>query len=101
MPHTPGDWDLDSGGSPVIVNFGDTDRMALVINDPSPEGNGFIYGVEADEEDVANGRLISAAPKMLAALKEALEVIGSWGEDGDPAWGTRAEAAIAKAEGRI
>ena len=41
-----------------------------------------------------------AAPDMLAALKEALEVMGDWGDEGEPAWSERARAAIAKAEGR-
>jgi hypothetical protein len=31
---------------------------------------------------------------MYAALKEALEVMGSWDEDGDPAWAYRAREAI-------
>lgn len=45
-------------------------------------------------------RLLAAAQELLDALHEALEVMGGWGDDGDPAWADRARAAIAKAEGR-
>ncbi len=45
-------------------------------------------------------RLMAAAPEMLDALKEALEVMGEWGADGDPQWALAARAAIDKAEGR-
>jgi hypothetical protein len=45
----------------------------------------------------ADAHLIAAAPDLLSALEEALEVAGSWGSDGDPAWVERAKAAINKA----
>jgi len=53
-----------------------------------------------DEESQSNARLISAAPCLLEALKEALDVMGNWGEDGVPAWAERAREAISKAEGK-
>ena len=49
------------------------------------------------EEAKANAALFAAAPDLLDALVDALEVIGSWGEDGDPAWAERAKETIRKA----
>lgn len=45
-------------------------------------------------------RAVNAHEELVDILKDALEVIGSWGEDGSPEWAKRAEEAIAKAEGR-
>jgi hypothetical protein len=69
-----------------------------------PTGTGQ-YG-EPGRINLANARLIAAAPQMLAALRAALEAMGdsydatdAAGEEGDALWDQVAEA-IAKAEGR-
>lgn len=36
--------------------------------------------------------------KLVDCLKDALEVIGSWGTDGEPGWATRAKEVIAEAK---
>lgn len=48
---------------------------------------------------IAAERLTAAAPDLLAALKDALEVMGDWDDEGAPGWAQAARAAIAKAEG--
>lgn len=83
--HTPGPWDLIS----ATGYAGNYEITAAV-----------------DREHEANGRLIAAAPDLLAALREAVELIHAW--HGDVAWEIynhdspemkRIHATIAKAEG--
>lgn len=50
-------------------------------------------------EALKASRMNDAAGDMLAALEEALEVMGDWGNDGEPAWAGRARAAITRAKG--
>jgi len=86
--HTPGPWaietDRDAGHSNhqrhhIFAIVGGGNRLAVCCYKQNEE---------------ANARLIAAAPDLLEALKEALEI-------GDlEGWCIRARAAIAKAEGR-
>jgi hypothetical protein len=54
-------------------------------------------GLRGDEEAEANARLIAAAPEMLAALHNMLEVYWGDGQEPAPDCIARAQAAIAKA----
>ena len=68
----------------------------IVVNDA--DGNTLVACAGSTiEEAKANAALFAAAPDLLDALVDALEVIGSWGEDGDPAWAERAKETIRKA----
>jgi hypothetical protein len=89
--HAPGPWSLVPGHSIVKIVAADGSHVANT--------SGAEYWENFKEADLANARLIAAAPEMLAALKELIgwrgpmdmmppEVRGSW---------LRAEAAIAKA----
>jgi len=56
------------------------------------------------EKAAANGRLIAAAPDLLAVVEEAIERYGKpggpWNVPSDPGgWIARAQAAVAKARG--
>jgi hypothetical protein len=55
------------------------------------------------EEAWANGRLIAAAPELLAALRKVLPLVESLVLDGEPYFNDQEEAraAIAKAEGTL
>ena len=87
MAHTPGPWRSDHEGGFIVLNG----SHAYSIRDICSDDRGWNAG-DLD--------LMAAAPDLLAALKDALDVMGDWGDDGDPAWAIRARDAIAKAEGR-
>ena len=68
----------------------------IVVNDAN--GNTLVACAGSTlEEAKANAALFAAAPELLDALVDALEVIGSWGEYGYPAWAERAKETIRKA----
>lgn len=87
-----GDWVVGGGdGRIAAVRFQGKAKRGEAYNAPDPEG-------------MANGRLISAAPDMLEALKKTLETV-EWMRSGATAqsvnWDTASEqikSAIAKAE---
>ena len=99
--HTPGPWVLDSK---VVLARGGTHAVAVV------------HGTDDHRENLANGRLIAAAPELLAALTRAVETMRELhgiGLTGSPRtavamWALYQQspemqaihAAIAKAEGR-
>lgn len=92
MAHTPGPWRRADGDEDIVASDG-----AIVVD-------GYYSTVDANQFD-SNLALIAAAPDLLAALKELLEIpeyqvaIG-----GNPhaveALLERCRSAIAKAEGR-
>jgi len=53
----------------------------------------------SEEEMEANARLFLESPELADCLEDALDVIGSWGEDGDPAWAQRARECLARIRG--
>lgn len=91
--HTPGPWvyDYTMNGLDFVVGTTSADVVALVGSDEERGINGVM--VEA------NARLIAAAPDLLAELQYAVDCHENHYVT-DDAWLYRAEAAIAKAEGR-
>jgi hypothetical protein len=113
--HTPGPWELTVSGTHcdgVNVQFRiDTESRINIASGQSQEHLGSNFGV-FEEECIANGRLIAAAPDLLEALRLAHQFITNGIELGyirmpdpdfpDPAHQTPSivRAAIAKAEGQ-
>ena len=85
---TPGPWNTEAGDSVINVLHG-TERVAATNTKP--------YWKKYDERDVANARLIAAAPELYEALKAFMFADGH--DDFEDEW-PAARAAIAKAEGR-
>jgi hypothetical protein len=104
--HTPGPWMYDHVDGVVFALQDNGERDVDVCTMPVEEA-------ETSRECVihADARLIAAAPELLEALRETLNVVEgeTCGECGvecetcecdGSAWWRRARAAIAKAEGR-
>lgn len=85
----------DGQESGVALSIGSTALQFRASRQGSHRGETMVYR-PFSESDRANGRLIAAAPELLAALKDILAISEI------PACATRekAVAAIAKAEGR-
>lgn len=98
--HTPGPWIAapysSKVGAPVVSDSGRS--IASVTYYPMDQE---IFK-NHHEESAANGRLIAAAPDLLQALKELLELTDDPKNDADPEESVFAFArsVIAKAEGR-
>jgi hypothetical protein len=96
--HTPGPWEIDFDTRPVEV-------CTIHSLPPNEDGNTWAY-VRGEignwdatpETNLANARLIAAAPDLLMALEHAL----AWNDDAEPtpSWVFEARAAIQKAEGK-
>jgi hypothetical protein len=84
--HTPGPWFLDDDGR--IFDTPDRGQLVAEVATADP-------AEPPAEEDVANARLIAAAPDLLAALEKVVAI----SDRKHDAW-DEARAAIAKAEGR-
>jgi hypothetical protein len=104
--HTPTPWRVDTLGTRVLAS---PDGFK-----PTPEHPDYVvaqtsaYCSGVWEERVANARLIAAAPELLVALREFMDI---WGSRDACSWSKRAQArraamwdkanaALAKAEGR-
>ena len=89
--HTPGPWMWSPEGDESVVRI------------PTPEPQDFsVLGASEvmTSEDIANARLIAAAPDLLEALKEMVDMMDSGDEPGSGSeWHIQASTAIAKAEG--
>lgn len=90
MTHTPGPWYAEGS------DIGSAENITVGVAIAGRTDDGYISHAQVQ----ANANLMAAAPDLLDALKDALDVMGDWGADGDPAWAGVAKAAIAKAEGR-
>lgn len=91
--HTPGPWRVEPSG------FGQVGGFTI-----SDEANGFGLcqrppWANRAEESAANGRLMAAAPDMLAALENVLTDCQTDNGDLPEATGHMVRAAIAKAKG--
>jgi hypothetical protein len=103
VKHTPGPWELEGDVEWVMDDAGG--HRHLIIRAPDGWNVALVQADEDDEEQVANARLIVAAPDLLAALRALVWQIDRddsvvW-EDGSPAAAMLldARAAIAKATG--
>lgn len=96
--HTPGPWEYaeNSANNFDVFGAGDTVEVAVVwgLDDP----------LKAERE--ANARLIAAAPELLEALEDSLDLFGVFLDHSDKgntdmhrALGVKIRAAIAKAKG--
>lgn len=87
MKHTPGPWSIE----PLTTAIIDSERIqvATVSN----------YGGAITKEAQANAKLISSAPELLEALKQAKPFINTSVFEGKQAW-NKVQEAINKAEGR-
>jgi len=103
MSHTPGPWFRDGKTVYALEHAGYKKGHEM-------HRNRFSLRVTSDyeQESEANTRLIAAAPELLDALREFMDIWGSVDAEGDSKraqrrraemW-TKANAAIAKAEGR-
>ena len=94
IQHTPGPWNLPSHVADGDIGIVAGPRLlAMVTNDEDEP--------MADSEQLANARLMAAAPALLAALRVAIRVIEE--NDLDEAMAGEFEVladAIAKCEGR-
>lgn len=109
MQHTPGPWDVeDPMGADIglsIVQAGlktyEWEFIAMVHKSEEGEERMGRQRFISPKEQEANARLISAAPDLLAALRQALHCLeGNQHTPTGTARYERALAAIAKAEGR-
>jgi hypothetical protein len=74
MSHTPGPWKLNfSNAEPAVTDY-DNVMIAIVTTDEDKP--------QETEEVLANGRLIAAAPELLAAIKGLLDA-GEYDDAGD------------------
>lgn len=95
--HTPGPWVVTNGyqvwkdGRNALLS----PRICSLKSAATP-----VEQVSRDEM-AANAALIAAAPDMLAALREAVQAHGPFGDDSRPAWWQAACDAIARAEGSL
>lgn len=91
MAHTPGPWKAYVGRRPSVYAEGYGNINLLTTR------NGFQKGTSPRglEQAKADANLIAAAPELLEALKEMLDLY-IWDSDASD----RAKAVIAKAEGR-
>lgn len=86
--HTAGPWAIRRGHSVVEV------RTVAGLEIAATTGGD--YWKNFSDEALANARLIAAAPELLAALREAIELL----DDCEISHPLRWETIIAKAEGR-
>ena len=98
--HTPGPWECDTGGQPIIINGpeeGESNVVALVYDNTMPNEQ-YSYG---EERAAANARLIEAAPAMEDMVRELLAALTTddGGPDSRPVV-VKAKALLAKVEGR-
>jgi hypothetical protein len=111
MSHTPGPWEVDATGWPIIVNGPeDENGLDMVCFIEAADVNSDGYQSHTAE---ANARLIAAAPELLAALQQCIAwideglLVRDISKDAAPTWApkmmqfviqlTAAKAAIAKA----
>ena len=108
MPnYTKGEWEVYEGiAAPVVIIKGIPNRPNQIIAVCRLE-----KGSEGHSEALANANLIAAAPTMYETLKQVLPWAKEWiaylrrnvgagqGKDAD-AWFTKADKALAKAEGK-
>lgn len=100
MSHTPGPWTMRT----VSTSAGVCHRVyPEAWGDPPSHGAICLYDDQTslnphpDGEQIANARLIAAAPEMLEALEELVDIEGPL--PGTANWHAKVMAVIAKARG--
>ncbi|WP_182422394.1 hypothetical protein [Aureimonas sp. ME7] len=93
--HTPGPWEIEGTGCILRTKTGVNDRGGMT------GGVGIAQFFGLHKPDEADARLIAAAPDLLEALRELRGWMPPAGDDRIDASLRKADAAIAKAEGRI
>lgn len=98
--HTPGPWACNVW---MVGNNVPTGEITI----SGPEGDEHICTMDGNEDNLANGNLIAAAPAMYEALKAIAgqQSPNRWGYDSaeialDDEWRAQARAAIAQAVGK-
>lgn len=95
--HTPGPWLYDAESREIQIL--DEEFVPIVVAEIVDGSD-----MASEEQLLADGNLIAAAPELLAALLSYRKAVFA-GVDSDPAlWANaalKAKAAIAKAEGRV
>lgn len=97
--HTPGPWEHRLEDTNIRLIDEENDRYIGVYAEDPGRGGSWVAVIEGDvfdsEEQLANARLIAAAPDLLEALKELLETDSDCDSNIDARCAAR--AAIAKA----
>lgn len=93
--HTPGPWVISITGNPTV--YAADPIIGPLVASVHDGRNGF-GSKESKETSRANATLITAAPDMLAALEELVDIAEQRGYQ--PDWLINAHAAIAKARGQ-
>ena len=94
--HTPGPWLINRESEDVIEG-----KLSIESVNAETQLSYFIAQVDGCKSQEANARLIAAAPDLLEALDDAMDMLGSrlikdtFGYE----WHEKASAAIAKAKG--
>lgn len=96
--HTPGPWYADPSKRVkgfAVTHDGEPNPLAIALRKPK---NSYSKGIP-DTKALANARLIAAAPELLEALEELLQLIEIERPDWQHTEQHRARAALAKARG--
>jgi hypothetical protein len=96
--HTPGPWEANSADNIYAAVNGRKEMIAKCCDLPCIGGHDDVAAQRARDMEIANARLIAAAPELLAAL----ENIVAWMEQHHPEAAKnipQARAAIAKVRG--
>jgi len=100
MRHTPGPWTTDDGHSDCFGVFASDDNAVCYLSEHAEHGN----GLRGPETDLANARLIAAAPELAAVLRALVrQTAGAQGIDSprapDPALLHAAVTLLAQIDG--
>lgn len=98
--HTPGPWNIHYWDNKYHVEATGRNLVATLANKTS---SGVFYNDGAEDTDAttkANGKLLSAAPDLLAALSSMLTTMGMDEDETNRPVYEQARAAIAKARGQ-